>query len=304
MSESDFEEWPLVESDWLANHLSDPRVQIVDTRWRGDGSGAEKYRRGHIPGAVNLDWHNDLNHSVRSINDLLLPPDKFAEVMARNGIGNDSLVIAYADQDYSGAVRLWWALRLYGHEQAAVLNGGFDKWTAENRQISQEIPLPKRAKFVPDPQPDWLATVFDVAQSINEQDSNVCLVDTRPLEQYRGKAVWTPMGSRYLSEDEGWILISNQKMRSGRIPGAKHLESSGNLDPTNNWTFLTPKDLRRRALNEGIGEEQRVITYCGVGISASMGLFSLYLAGYRNLSLYDASWSEWGTDPKRPVEKE
>jgi thiosulfate/3-mercaptopyruvate sulfurtransferase len=304
LSELDFEEWPLVESEWLAEHLSDPRVRIVDTRRRGDGSGAEHYKRGHIQGAVHLDWHDDLNHSVRNVNDLLIPPDKFAEVMTRNGISNDSLVVAYADQDYSGAARLWWALRLYGHEQTAVLNGGYDKWNAENRKISQELPVPNQAIFVPEPQPDWLATVFEISQSIIEQDSNVCLVDTRPPEQYRGEAFLTPTSSRYLTEDQDWIFISNQKMRSGHIPGAKHLDSSGNLDPTNYWTFLSPEDLCRRAISEGIGAEQRVITYSWWGISASMGLFSFYLAGYRNLSLYDGSSSEWGTDLNRPVERD
>ena len=303
MSELDFEEWPLVESEWLANHISDPGLVIIDVRWREDGSGAALYKQGHIPGAVYLDWHLDLNHSFRNINDLLLPPDKFAGVMERNGVSNASIVIAYADKNDSGAARLWWALRLYGHKQAAILNGGFDKWVSENRQISQEIPISKRARFVSDPQPEWFATVFEVAQSVSEGDSSVCLVDTRPPEQYRGEAVWTPMESLNVPEGQEWNLISGQRMRAGHIPGAKHLESSGNLDPRRNWIFLSPEKLRKRAISEDIKLNQRVITYCDVGVSGSLGLFSLYLAGYRNLSLYDASWAEWGTDPNRPVDK-
>jgi thiosulfate/3-mercaptopyruvate sulfurtransferase len=92
-------------------------------------------------------------------------------------------------------------------------------------------------------------------------------------------------------------------MRGGRIPGAFHLHASHNLDPVT-WRYLNPETLRQQALAAGIQPEQRVITYCGVGISASLGLFALYLAGFRDLALYDASWAEWGTDPARPVERE
>ena len=93
-------------------------------------------------------------------------------------------------------------------------------------------------------------------------------------------------------------------MRGGRIPGARHLHSVDNLDPEDNFVYLAPDQLRARAEAVGLEPEQRVITYCGVGISGSLGLFAVYLAGFRNLALYDASWSEWGTDPNRPVERD
>lgn len=300
----DLEDWPLVESDWLGDHLTDRDIRIVDARWRGDGSGFLLYEEGHIPGAIHLDWQKDLDHRVGRVEDLLLPPDKFAAVMERSGIDNRSTVIAYADLDYSGAARLWWALRLYGHRQVALLNGGIDKWIAEDRPVSKGIEQPAPAHFRSDPQPEWLATSQEIHRALADPETNVHLIDTRPPEQFRGEAVWTPMGSRFLPSGLDWLLISGQRMRAGHIPGARHLESTGNLDPAAHWTYLPRAELRQRAIEAGVGAEQRVVTYCGVGISGSLGLFALYLAGYRDLSLYDASWSEWGTIPDNPVEKE
>lgn len=299
----DFTEWPLVETDWLAENLENPRIRIVDARWRGDGSGFQLYESGHIPGAVHLDWHKDLNHRAGKWDDILLPPDKFAAVMEMAGIDDSSAVVAYADLDYSGAARLWWALRLYGHRQSAVLNGGIDKWIAEKRPLTVAPPPARSAKFTPDPQPHWLATSAEIMEALADPAAGVLLLDTRPPEQYRGDAVWTPAGSRYLPPGQEWIEIGGNLMRAGHIPGARHLESSGNLDQNQHWTYFPRDELRQRAMGAGVTEGKRVITYCGVGISGSLGLFALYLAGFRNLSLYDASWTEWGTDPHFPIER-
>ena len=130
----DFSARPLLETAWLEAHLADDDLRIVDTRWRGDGTSRDVYQQGHLPGAVHLDWHHDLSwtneHGVR---DLLLPPESFAAVMETVGIGDHTRVVAYAETDHSGAARLWWALRFYGHKQVAVLNGGWTKWVAEGR---------------------------------------------------------------------------------------------------------------------------------------------------------------------------
>jgi thiosulfate/3-mercaptopyruvate sulfurtransferase len=300
----DLSDRPLVETEWLAEHLDDPDLRIVDARWRGDGSSDKLYRAGHIPGAVHLDWHKDLNHTVGGVTDILVGPEAFARIMSRSGIGDGTPVVTYADTDHSGATRLWWALHYYGHENVAVLNGSITKWQAEKRTLSTVSPSPPQAAFTPRPTPSWLATAGEIQGVIEDPATEVDLVDTRPPEQYSGTAVWTPWGSQYLPAGQDWTHAEGRPIRGGRIPGARHLHSVDNLDPANNYVYLKPDELRARAESAGLHPEQRVITYCGVGISGSLGLFSLYVAGFRDLALYDASWSEWGIDPELPVESD
>ena len=290
----------LVDTNWLAGHLIDPGLRIVDARWRGDESSRALYRQGHIPGAIHLDWHFDLNTTVDGVRDLLLPPHKFKAVMETAGIGDDTAVVAYAETDYSGAARLWWALRYYGHPNVAVLDGGLTKWAAEGRPLSTESPQPIPAVFTPRQQAQLLATADDILTILDDPAAEVAIVDTRPAEQHAGQAVWTPAGSRYLPSGKAWVDADGRRLRAGRIPGAISLPSTENFD-AQSWTLLAPDALRKRAASAGLQPDQRVILYCGVGISASMGLFALHLAGYPDLALYDASWDEWGHDPHLPI---
>jgi thiosulfate/3-mercaptopyruvate sulfurtransferase len=301
----DFSAHPLVETAWLAEHLSDDEVRIVDARWRGDGSSSDLYQHGHLPGAIHLDWYHDLSRTdARGVRNLLLPPESFAAVMEAAGIGDRTRVVAYAETDHSGAARLWWALRFYGHDQVAVLSGGWTRWVAEGRPVSTEVPHLSPARFTPLPRPYLLATATEIAQALHEADSLVRLVYTRPAEQYNGQAIWTPDGSLFLPPEQHWIVLPDQRvMRGGHIPGAVHLHTTRFLNPTD-WTYLPPESIRSLVTGTGLEPGQRVITYCGVGISASLGFFALHLAGYRNVALYDASWEEWGTDSTFPVERE
>ncbi len=301
----DFSTHPLVETAWLAAHLSDADVRIVDARWRGDGTSREIYQHGHLPGAIHLDWYHDLSWTdARGVRNLLLPPEPFAAVMEAVGIGDQTRVIAYAETDHSGAARLWWALRFYGHNQVAVLNGGWTRWLGEGLPVSTEPPRLSPARFTPRPFPHLLATASEIKQALHETDSLVRFVDTRPLEQYNGQAIWTPDGSLFLPPGQHWMVLPDQRvMRGGHIPGAVHLHASRLLNPTD-WTYLPPESIRSLAGGAGLKQGQRVITYCGVGISGSLGLFALHLAGYRKVALYDASWEEWGTDPTFPIERE
>ena len=293
---------PLVESDWLADHLAAPDVRVVDARWRGNGSGRTLYQAGHIPGAVHLDWQRDFGWTdERGVRDLLLPPDAFAAAMAQAGIGDRTRVVAYAETDYSGAARLWWALRYYGHRKVAILNGGWTKWLAEGRPVSADEPHIAPASFTPRPQPAWLALANEIAQAVTQDAATLRLVDTRPPEQYAGHALWTPHGSWFFPAGQNSLTRADGRtLRGGHIPGAVHWHASTMLDPST-WTYLPPAELRAQAQARGLRPDQRIVTYCGVGISASLGLFALYLAGYRRLALYDASWEEWGGDPSLPI---
>jgi thiosulfate/3-mercaptopyruvate sulfurtransferase len=301
----DFSAHPLVETAWLEAHLSDDDLCLVDARWRGDGTSRDLYQRGHLPGAVHLDWHRDVSWTdERGIRDLLLPLEPFAAVMEAVGIGDQTRVVAYAETDHSGAARLWWALRFYGHEQVAVLNGGWTKWVAEGRPVSTESAHPISTRFTPRPQLHWLATAAEIEHALSEPAGMTRLLDTRPPEQYAGQAIWTPMGSRWFPPGRDRLeVVPGRLMRGGHIPGAIHLQASRMLDPTD-WTYRSAETISELARARGLEPAHQVITYCGVGISASLALFALYLAGYRNLALYDASWEEWGTDPTRPVERE
>jgi thiosulfate/3-mercaptopyruvate sulfurtransferase len=317
----DLEQMPLVNTGWLAGHLD--AVRVVDARWRGSRTpGAARSRRlfaqGHIPGAVPVDWQHDLAYTdAAGVRDRLLPPDRFARLMQALGINPQTPIVAYADRDYSGATRVWWALRYYGHRSVAVLDGGWDRWQADQPDRietgewlggaeGQEGPEEQQDGLSPSafsPQPALLATADEIQQALDRGDARVRLVDTRPVEQYEGRAVWTPLGSRHLAAGDDAIDIGARgPMRAGHIPGAIHLNSSLNLDPAT-WTYRPREELRARALEAGLRPDQRIITYCGVGISAALGLFALHLAGFENLALYDGSWDEWGTDPARPVER-
>ncbi|HLW02989.1 MAG TPA: sulfurtransferase [Ktedonobacterales bacterium] len=300
----DFAKHPLVETAWLEAHLEEPDLRVVDARWRGDGTSHKLYQQGHLPGAVNLDWHSDLSWTdARGVRDLLLPPAPFAAMMEAAGIGDHTRVVAYAETDHSGAARLWWALRYYGHAQVAVLNGGWTKWVAEGRAVSTEPPHPAPTRFSSRPQPEWLATAAGIKQALKGADSLVRLVDTRPAEQYAGQAIWTPEGSRPFPPGQNWLQLADGRvMYGGHIPGALHLHASSTLNPSD-WTFRDPAAIHALASARGLEPTHHIITYCGVGISASLGLFALHLAGYRHLALYDASWEEWGTDPTRPIEQ-
>jgi len=298
---------PLVTTSWLFGQ-KDPQLRILDARWRGDGtSSRELYRQGHISGAVHLDWQLDLGWTdERGVRDLILPPEQLAEVMQGVGIGDETLVVAYADSDYSGAARLWWALRYYGHEKVVVLDGGWDSWLTEDKPVTKGEYRPPdlpNVQFTPSPQARLLATQAEIIESLEQKNTSTRLVDTRPPEQYRGKAVWTPSGSLYLDENAQTIEIGGRgQMRAGHIPGAVNLHASPTFLDQQNWTYLAPQLIRQKVEAAGLYPEQRIITYCGVGISASLGLFGLFLAGYNDLALYDASWEEWGTDPGCPIE--
>lgn len=287
----------LVTTEWLAARLDDPGVVVVDMRWREDGSGLSRYERGHIPGSTYLDWATDLVDPEHPVAFMLATPERFASAMEGAGIGDGVHVVAYADRHGSGPHRLWWACRVYRHDDVSVLDGGFDKWTAEGRPVSSQPETPRRVRWTL-----WgrdrslVATAQEVAAA--ERDSGVVVLDSRPPDQFRGEAVWFETGP-VPADPDGLARTPRGEFRAGRIPWAANVPAAWLYRPDH--TMKDPEELRRLFAAAGAEPGSGAVSYCGVAISASALLFALRLAGFEDVKLYDGSWEEWGRDPARPV---
>ncbi len=262
----------LVETAWLAEHLNDPAVRIVDMRPRGYGDA-------HIPGAVWLD-----NNAIRIANrppSFLPTPAEFEELMARLGISNATRVIAYDERGGIYATRLWWILNHYGHANIAVLNGGWTKWTAEQRPANAVVPANERTAFTVKPGTVKVATAADVLAAINK--AGVKLVDARTQGEIDGKDL---RGIK----------------RGGFIESSVPVYWEDTLDPASK-TFKSAADIQKLYRDRGVQASDEVITYCQVGMRASHDLFALALIGHDlgKLRNYYGSWEEWGNREDTPI---
>ncbi len=278
----------LVETDWLAAHLDDPEVRIVDIRgtirppdapqpwYQAD---RDAYAAAHIPGAVFVDWLRDIVDLAAPVKMTLARPDEFAALMSRLGIGDSHTVIAY---DATGhiAPRLWWALHYYGHAAVRLLNGGWTKWVAEGRPTTTAVPRHPPARFTVRVQPEWRAAMSEVRARLG--DAALTLVDCRSPAEFRGEI--------------------GRGHRVGRIPGAVNLPS-GRLLEGEHRVWRSDADLRRAFEEAGAGADREVITYCNAGVSASIALFGAKLLGYPRARNFAGSWYEWEHDPGSPIEK-
>jgi thiosulfate/3-mercaptopyruvate sulfurtransferase len=278
----------LASPQWLADHLDDPSVRVVDARvdLRASSEGVleavadrDAYGEAHIPGAVFVDVMADLADPDDLV--AVVPPDRFEALMARLGIANDSTVVVYDDKGGTWAARLWWALRYYGHEAVKLLDGGLTLWEAEGLPVAQRVPRPSPAVFTARVRPDLRVSADQVMRAIGCED--VCIVDALPEVFFTGRARLYP------------------SHRAGHIPTAHNVPAPANVDPSTQ-ALLPAVELARLWEPVGLEPSRRVITYCGGGVFAAFALFALYVMGHENAALYDASWKEWGADPRRPVE--
>lgn len=286
---------PLAGTAWLAEHLEDPDVRVVDIRGYvkktdlGDGrqkaeylAAREEYDEAHIPGAVYVDWTRDITDPDDPVPAQIATPERFADVMGSLGIGDDTHVVVYDHAGGQFATRLWWALVYYGHERVSVLDGGWSKWTVEDRPTTDEPANPEPAAFTPRPQAGWRADA-ETALSIS-QSGEALLLDARDPGQYTG-------------------AVTRGEGRQGHIPGAKHLHADTLLDPEGG-VLRADEELVERLREAGVPEdrEEPIVAYCNGGVAATLPLFALYRLGYKNLSNYDGSWNEWGMREDLPAE--
>jgi thiosulfate/3-mercaptopyruvate sulfurtransferase len=262
----------LVTSEWLAAHLNDSNVRIVDLRPRGYGDG-------HIPGAVWLD-----NNRIRIADrppTFLPTPAEFEALMAQLGISNDTRVIAYDERGGIYATRLWWILNHYGHANVALLDGGWVKWTLDQRPTSAAEPAVAPATFRVRPGTVKVATADDVRASMNKP--GVKLIDARTQAEIEGKD------------------LRNIK-RGGYIESSTPVYWEDTLDPATK-TFKSAAEIQKLYRDKGIQPSDEVITYCQVGMRASHDLFTLALIGHdlTKLRNYYGSWEEWGNRADTPI---
>ena len=274
----------LISTAVLASHLNDPYV-IVDCRSKLDDLewGAREFAAGHIPGAAYADLTQDLSGAKSGTNGRhpLPDPAALAQTFSRVGITSGVQVVAYDQENGMFASRLWWLLRWLGHNAVAVLDGGFKKWQAEGRAIESGATTPAPRVFVGSPRADMAVDVQTVASHLGAGGPR--LVDARAPERYRG-------------DTEPIDKVG------GHIPGAKNHFFQWNLDE--HGLFRTPEELRAK-IQTTVGDvpADQIVCYCGSGVTACHNLLALEHAGLNGAKLYAGSWSEWSSDPKRPVEK-
>ena len=264
----------------VAERQGDPNVRIVDCRFTFEGDAKAEYLAGHIPGAVHCDWSRDLSAPPPASGHpryMLLGPAEFAQAMSRLGIGDDTRVIGYDAEGGHHAARLWVALRRYGHDNMAVMEGGIQKWQREGRPLEPDMVTAKPATFVPHPRDGVLASKSEVFAAVRTGDP--WLLDVRRDSEFTGE--------------------EKRAARGGHIPGAVNILWKDAL--TDDWMLKDADELEEFYTNAGFGPETRAVTYCQAGVRAAFTHLVLTALGHDDVRTYDGSWEEWGNDPALPI---
>jgi thiosulfate/3-mercaptopyruvate sulfurtransferase len=271
----------LVSTDWVAEHLNDPNVRIVES-----DEDVLLYDLGHIPGAIKLDWHTDLQDQVERD---FVDKAEFEALMRRSGIGNDTTVVFYGDRNNWYATYTYWLFKYFGHKDARVMNGGRAKWEAEGRPMTKDVPTYPETSYSAQDSDERIRAYRDDVQKHVESGAP-SLVDVRSVPEYTGEVLHM---AGYAQEGA---------QRGGHVLGAKSIPwaTAANED----GTFKSPEQLKEIYEGKGITPDKNVIAYCRIGERSSHTWFVLReLLGYPDVRNYDGSWTEWGSLVKSPIAK-
>jgi thiosulfate/3-mercaptopyruvate sulfurtransferase len=279
----------LVATEWLAQHLNDPNVLVLDctTHLIPDAKttyqvkpAREDFEQAHIPGAQFVDMLRDVSDTSQRLRFMRQPPEDFVSAMRRFGVNNTTRVVAYSSANVWWATRMWWLLHEFGHDNAAVLDGGWQKWSRENRPAEAGAAKPRKpGDFTVREIRNLMVGKDEVRRAIG--NGAICTLNALLPQQHTGTG-------------------GNSYGRPGRIAGSVNLPAAHLLNPETN-EFLPADELRKRFTAVGAMDKQ-VINYCGGGIAASADALALIMLGHKDVKLYDGSLSEWASDPSLPME--
>jgi thiosulfate/3-mercaptopyruvate sulfurtransferase len=274
----------LVSTAWLAAHLDDPGVRIVDASFKLPGitpTAREDYDRGHIPGAVFFDI-DDIAEPGTRLPHMIPRAGLFAQKMEALGIGDRDRVVVYDSVGLSSAGRAWWMLRLFGHDDVAILDGGLPKWRAEGRPLDTALPHPPRRRFTARFDPTLVRDKRALIANLSTRQEQV--VDARAAARFEGSVEETRPG-----------------LRRGHIPGSRNLPYDELTNPSTRQ-LRSAEELNRLFGDAGVALDRPIVTSCGSGVTACALVFALHLIGHPDAAVYDGSWSEWGLPGDTPVE--
>ena len=279
MAENGYAKPVLVTTDWLIEHLNDPSVVVAEVDENPD-----LYEEGHVPGAIKLHWRDDLQDPIERD---LVEKDSFEQLMSERGISNDGTLVLYGDKNNWFAAYAYWYLKIYGHNDVRILDGGRQKWIDEGRELTTDAPSVKPSSYSARDRDETIRARRDAVLSSLGQDA---LVDVRSPQEFAGDLV-APPGY----EQEG-------AQRAGHIPTAKSIPWAQAV--RDDGTFKSADELRELYAGKGVTPERAVTAYCRIGERSAHTWFVLReLLGYEDVKNYDGSWTEWGNLVDVPIER-